>query len=226
MNLSPPLYSPKSRDCAISIILEHSRRYSALRLVTGVHGASPDRCHCSASTAHCHLLYMYPFSPFSVSVTFWSGSGSRSGSDPYGSGFGSCSFRQWPSGFKTPTQKFFSMFSTYYFLKVHYCTVLVHHPSKVKSQKEVIKQGRFFLLFLLDDGRIRIWIRTNKSVLLTYGSGSGSGRPNIRKSNFPVKLFGENKLKESRSLPIKSTFATNPVFQIRYSRCTAPDFLF
>jgi|LakMenE01Jun11ns_1017448.scaffolds.fasta_scaffold8438066_1 hypothetical protein len=51
--------------------------------------------------------------------------------------------------------------------------VHLHHSSKIKSHKEVTKQkkSRFFLLFLLDDGRIG-------SVLVTNGSGYGSGRPN------------------------------------------------
>jgi hypothetical protein len=41
-------------------------------------------------------------------------------------------------------------------LKVH-----LHHYSKIKSKTEVIKQweSRFFLLFLLDDKRIRIRIQ-------------------------------------------------------------------
>ncbi len=50
-------------------------------------------------------------------------------------------------------KKFFLNFFTFYFLKVH-----LHHSSKIKkdikkSQKVEIK---VFLLFLLDDGRIRI----------------------------------------------------------------------
>jgi hypothetical protein len=42
-----------------------------------------------------------------------------------------------------------------YFLKVH-----LHHSSKINSHKEVNKKwkSRFFLLFLLDDGKIRIRI--------------------------------------------------------------------
>jgi hypothetical protein len=46
-------------------------------------------------------------------------------------------------------------FFAYYFLKVH-----LHHFSKIKSHEEVTKQkeSTFFLLFLLDDGRIRIRI--------------------------------------------------------------------
>jgi hypothetical protein len=45
----------------------------------------------------------------------------------------------------------------YYFLKLH-----LHHFSKIKSQTEVAKQeeSKFFLLFLLDNGRIRSQIRT------------------------------------------------------------------
>jgi hypothetical protein len=51
---------------------------------------------------------------------------------------------------------YLKVFSAYYFLKVH-----LHHYSKIKSQKEVTKQreSRFFLLFLLDDRRIRIRIQ-------------------------------------------------------------------
>ncbi len=49
---------------------------------------------------------------------------------------------------------FFLHFFAYYFLKVH----LHHFSLKIKSHKEVTKQyrSRFFLLFLLDDRRIRI----------------------------------------------------------------------
>jgi hypothetical protein len=48
--------------------------------------------------------------------------------------------------------------SAYYFLKV-----LHRHFSKVKNQKEVTKQkkSRFFLLFLLNDRRIRSRIHTS-----------------------------------------------------------------
>ncbi len=50
--------------------------------------------------------------------------------------------------------KFFNFF-LYYFLKVH-----LHYFSKIKCHKEVTKQqeSMFFLLFLLDDSRIRIRI--------------------------------------------------------------------
>jgi hypothetical protein len=45
------------------------------------------------------------------------------------------------------------VFIAYFFFKVH-----LHHSSKIKSHKEVTKQykSRSFLLFLLDNGRIRI----------------------------------------------------------------------
>jgi hypothetical protein len=51
---------------------------------------------------------------------------------------------------KTQTKNYFF---AYYFLKVH-----LHHFSQIKSHKEVTKQqeSRFFLLFLLDDRKIRI----------------------------------------------------------------------
>ncbi len=73
-----------------------------------------------------------------------------------GSGPGSCSFRQWPS--RHQQKVIFSCFFTYYFLKMH-----LHHSSKIKSHKEVTKQWkwRFFLVFLLNKGRIRIRIRTS-----------------------------------------------------------------
>ncbi len=47
---------------------------------------------------------------------------------------------------------FFSKFFAYYFLTVH-----LHHFLKMKSHKEVTKQqeSMFFLLFLLDNRRIR-----------------------------------------------------------------------
>jgi hypothetical protein len=52
---------------------------------------------------------------------------------------------------------FFLSFPAYYFLKV-----LLHHFSKIKSQKEVSKQqkSRFSLLYLLNDRRIRIRIQS------------------------------------------------------------------
>ncbi len=65
-----------------------------------------------------------------------------------GSGFGSCYFRQRSSRFQL--KNFFS----YYFLKLH----SHHFSNKIKSHKEVSKQkeSRVFLLFSLDDRRIRI----------------------------------------------------------------------
>jgi hypothetical protein len=72
-------------------------------------------------------------------------------------------------------------FSAYYFLKVD-----LHHFSKIKSQKEDAKQqeSKFFLLFLLDDRRIRSPFRSRAesgarsgSIPPTSGSGSGSRRP-------------------------------------------------
>ncbi len=60
--------------------------------------------------------------------------------------------------FKRPTKKsFFPMFLC--FLQVY-----LHHSSQKKIHKDVTKQqkSRFFFIFLLVDGRIRIRIRTNK----------------------------------------------------------------
>ncbi len=55
--------------------------------------------------------------------------------------------------FKMPKNLIFSSFFAYYFLKAH-----LHYSSNLKRQTEVTKQkkSRFFILFLLDDGRIRI----------------------------------------------------------------------
>jgi hypothetical protein len=50
-------------------------------------------------------------------------------------------------------------FPAYYFLKVQYFYIIF---PKIKSQKEVTKQkkSRFFLLYLLNDRRIRIRIQS------------------------------------------------------------------
>ncbi len=72
------------------------------------------------------------------SVTFWCGSVPRTN----GSGSGSCYFRHWPSIRQQKIILFHLSFSPGYFLKLH-----LHHFSKIQS---------FFLLFLLDDRRIRI----------------------------------------------------------------------
>ncbi len=61
------------------------------------------------------------------------------------------------SGFQNNKKiSFFLVIFSYYFLKKH-----SHQPSNIKSCKDVIKQKKssFFLIFLPDDGRIRI--RTN-----------------------------------------------------------------
>ncbi len=59
--------------------------------------------------------------------------------------------------FKTSIKNyFFSLsFFSFYFLKIH-----IHNCSKITSHKEVTKQyvSMFFLLFLLGDRRIQIWI--------------------------------------------------------------------
>jgi hypothetical protein len=50
--------------------------------------------------------------------------------------------------------RLFPNFLAYYFLKVH-----LHHSSKTKVIKKSQSKSRFFLLSMLDDGRIRIQIR-------------------------------------------------------------------
>jgi hypothetical protein len=49
------------------------------------------------------------------------------------------------------------------FLLNHFLKVHSHHFSQIKSPKEVTKhwESRFFLLFSLEDRRIRIWIHTS-----------------------------------------------------------------
>ncbi len=65
----------------------------------------------------------------------------------------------------------------------------LHNFSKIKSHKEVTKQlkSRFFLLFLLDDRRIRIRIR-----ICTLTNGSGSKLPDptdqIRSTAFSGRM--------------------------------------
>ncbi len=93
------------------------------------------------------------FHQCSGSMTFWGGSGSGS-ADP-------CLWLMDPDpavfviDLQDASKKliFNTIFSAYYFLKVHF-----HHFSKIKSQKE--SQNRrnpgFFLLFLHDVRRIRI----------------------------------------------------------------------
>jgi hypothetical protein len=84
----------------------------------------------------------------------------------------SCYFRHWPLSCQQKTN-FLKCLSAYYFLKVH-----LHHISKIKSKKGDTKQyeSRFFLLFLLDDRRIRIRIHTYDQCCgsMTFWGGSGS----------------------------------------------------
>jgi hypothetical protein len=67
--------------------------------------------------------------------------------------------RQWFSRRRQTILFFLLSFSSYSFLKVH-----LHHSSKINSHKAVTKQykWRFFLIFLLVNGRTQIGIRTNK----------------------------------------------------------------
>jgi hypothetical protein len=63
---------------------------------------------------------------------------------------------------------FNTIFSAYYFLKVH-----LHHFSKIKSQKEsqnIRNQGSYYIFMMIEGSG-------SGSIPLTSGSGSGSGRP-------------------------------------------------
>ncbi len=78
-----------------------------------------------------------------------------------GCGSGSCYFRHWPSRHQQKTNLKKSFFA-YFFLEVH-----LRHFSKIKKSKRSHKTLgiKFFLLFLLDDRRIRsqIWIRIREA---------------------------------------------------------------
>ncbi len=105
----------------------------------------------------------------SGSMTFWGGSGSGS-SDP-------CFWLMdpYPAIFVIDLQHaskkliFNTIFSAYYFLKVH-----LHHFSKIKSQKEsqnIRNQGLSYYFWMMMEGS------GSGSIPLTSGSGSGSWRP-------------------------------------------------
>ncbi len=89
-----------------------------------------------------------------------------------GFGSGSCYFRLWPSRWQ---QKliFNTIFSAYYFLKVH-----LHHFSKIKSKKESQNrrnQGFSYYFCMVIEGFGSGAGAGSGSIPLT--SGSGSGRP-------------------------------------------------
>ncbi len=105
-------------------------------------------------------------------MTFWCGSGSGSADpclwlmdpDPV-SGSGSCYFRHRPLRCQQKNNFFKTLFSVYYFLKVH-----LHHLSKIKSQKDLQNsrnQGFSYYFCMMIEG--------SGSIPLT--NGSGSGRP-------------------------------------------------
>ncbi len=102
-----------------------------------------------------------------------------------GSGFGSGSWIRIllfsSLTFKMPAKKLFfnTIFSTYYFLKLH-----LYHFTKIKSQKEVLNsrnQGFSTYFYMIIEGSwsgsFYMIIEGSGSIPLTSGSGSGSGRP-------------------------------------------------
>ncbi len=120
----------------------------------------------------------------SGSMTFWCGSGSADpclwlmDPDP-DHGSGSCYFHQWPSRCQQKNNflklffNFDTIFSAYYFLKVH-----LHHFSKIKSQKESQNsrnQGFSYYFCMMIEGSGSGSRAGSGSILLT--SRSGSGRP-------------------------------------------------
>jgi hypothetical protein len=86
---------------------------------------------------------------YSESVTIWYGSGSGSESaDPY-----LCLKDPDPALFVSDLQDaYYKYFFASYFLKVR-----LHHSSNSQNSRN----KRFFLQFLLDEGRILIWIRSS-----------------------------------------------------------------
>ncbi len=121
---------PKREDPSPCSVATRGDTHSSLTVCTHTRGSS------WAATSV--LWLQLPFYQCWGSMTFWCGSmpltnGSGSG---FGSGCrsGSFYFHHWPSRCQLKTN-FFSSFPTYYFLKV-----LLHHFSKIKSQKEVTKQ--------------------------------------------------------------------------------------
>jgi hypothetical protein len=114
------------------------------------------------------------------SMTFWGGSESADpclwlmdpdpDSDP---GSWSCYFRHWSSRCQPKTNIFNTIFSAYYFLKLH-----LHHFSKIKRQKESQNsrnQGFSYYFRMMIEGSGSRGGSGSGSIPLT--SGSGSGRP-------------------------------------------------
>jgi hypothetical protein len=91
------------------------------------------------------------------SMTFWCGSGC---------GYGSFYFHHWPSRCQQKTN-----FKKKGFLHIIFFTVLFHHFSQVKSQKEVTKEWESRFSYY-----ICLMIEGSGSIPLT--NGSGSRRPN------------------------------------------------
>ncbi len=117
----------------------------------------------------------------SVPLTNGSGCGS-------GSGYGSCSFRQWPWRCQ---QKIFKCL-----LKVN-----LHHSSNIKSHKEVTKQkkSRFILIFLTEGSGSGVgsW---SGSVQINYESGCWSRRlKNIQilRIRIPMQIWIRNTVQYS-----------------------------
>jgi hypothetical protein len=103
-------------------------------------------------------------------MTFWGGSGSADpclwlmDPDP---GSESCYFRHWPSRCQQKNKFFHTIYSAFYFLKLH-----LHHFSNIKSQKESQNsrnQGFSYYFCTMIEG--------SGSGSIPPTSGSGSERP-------------------------------------------------
>ncbi len=109
--------------------------------------------NCAGEQCCGSIIFWFDPDPIRGPMPLTNGSGSGSGFES-----GSCYFRHWPSWSqqKTNSLKDFQLIS--------FQRYILHHFSQIKSQKEVTKQeeSRFFLLFLLDDRRIRIRVQEAK----------------------------------------------------------------
>ncbi len=110
--------------------------------------------------------------------------------------------------FKTP-----SLYS-YSFLKVH-----LHHFSMIKSHKNVTKQykSRLFFILLLVGGRV--WIRSRiRSRTNNYGSGSRSRKPkNIRIPQIRIRILNIVPEESSSKISRACKYCTNDKAEIKNS---------
>jgi hypothetical protein len=167
-------------------------------------------------TSNLRTFKIMPRNQCSGSMTFWGGSGSGS-ADPCPSlmdpdpdpGSGSCYFVIDPQD-ASKKLIFNTIFSAYYFLKVH-----LHHFSKIKSQKESqnstgIKVFSYYFCMMIEGSG-------SGSIPLT--SGSGSGRPKnmwIRWFRIRIRIRVRNTARTSTKLYVHEfAFCTTECWRLR-----------